>query len=82
MKPTNDPTPRREFWCLRDERGHYYAYSNDEAGVRCCEDVRHARKYATAKGAWVAQHNILTAYGKRTSPVLFELVAREKRVTA
>lgn len=79
MKPTNKRMPSvPNFWCLRDERGEFYAYSTTEAGVRCCADVRHARKYATQKGAWVAQDNIFKAYGKRTKPVQFELVIREK----
>lgn len=79
MKPTNEHLPHaKAFWCLRDERGEFYAYSTTVSGVRCCEDVRHARKYATKKGAWVAQDNILKAYGKHTKPVQFELVIREK----
>lgn len=79
MKPTNDRVPSTpSFWCLRDERGEFYAYSTSEAGVRCCADVRHARKYATHKGALTANENIRKAYGKRTTPVQFELVIREK----
>lgn len=78
MKPTNDPFPPvREFWCLRDERGTFYAYSNNASGVRCSEDTKHARKYGTRKGARAAQSNIERTYGKQTKPVRFAMQAKE-----
>ena len=61
-----------EFWVLRDTRGEFYAYS-DQDGVRCTDRIEIARKYFTRKGATVAMTNLSKAYGKQTEPKLYRL---------
>lgn len=73
MKPTNVLNVPPGFWCLRDDRGLFYAYSTVDAGVRCTDDIRLARKYSTERGATSARYKILQAYGKQTLPIHFTI---------
>lgn len=73
MKPINILATPAGLWMLRDERGLFYAYSTLDAGVRCTEDVRLARKYGTRRGALSAHHKIRLAYGKQTTPIYFNI---------
>lgn len=71
MKPINILPVPPSFWVLRDDRGLFYAYSTVDAGVRCTDEIRLARKYSTERGAWSAHHKIRLAYGKHTQPTYF-----------
>ena len=73
MKPTNILNMPSSFWILRDDRGLFYAYSRNDCGVRCTEQIRLARKYETRKGATVAALNLRQAYGKLTEPVSYSI---------
>lgn len=73
MKPTNTISIPREVWVLRDFRGEFYAYS-DQDGVRCTDRIDMARKYSSRKGASIAMVNLSRAYGKSIKPVLFRLI--------